>query len=41
MEVQKNTYHVVLDWPTLRLYGVTPCYFIVLVSNLIVAIRVW
>jgi hypothetical protein len=40
MDVQKNTYHVVLEWLTLRLYGALPCHFIVLIVNLIVAIRV-
>jgi hypothetical protein len=32
MELQKNTYHIVLEWPTLQLYGATPCQFIVLMA---------
>jgi hypothetical protein len=40
MDVQKITYHVVLEWPTLWLYGALSCHFIVLVDNLIVTIGV-
>jgi hypothetical protein len=38
---KKNTYHVVLEWPTLWLYGALLCHFIILVDNLIVAVGVW
>jgi hypothetical protein len=37
---KKNTYHIVLKWSTLRLYGALPCHFIVLVDNLIVTVGV-
>jgi hypothetical protein len=40
IEVRKNTYHVVLERPTLLLDGVMPCQFIILIDNLVVAIRV-
>jgi hypothetical protein len=32
MDVQKNTYHIVLEWTTLQLYDALPCHFIVLLS---------
>jgi hypothetical protein len=41
MDVKKNTYHVVLERPTLHLYGAPTCHFIVLVDNFIVAVGVW
>jgi hypothetical protein len=37
---KKNTYHVVLERPTLWLYGALPCHFIILVDNLIVVVGV-
>jgi hypothetical protein len=40
IDVQKNAYHVVLEGPTLRLYGALPCHFIILIGNLVVAVRV-
>jgi hypothetical protein len=40
MDVQNNTYHVVLERPTLRLYDALLCHFIILVDNLIVTIIV-
>jgi hypothetical protein len=40
MDVQKNTYHIVLEWPMLRLYNALSCHFIILVDNLIVAVGV-
>jgi hypothetical protein len=41
IEVQKNTYHIVLERPTLWFYGVVLCDFIILIDNLIVAVGVW
>jgi hypothetical protein len=40
MDAQKYTYHIVLERFTLWLYGALPCHFIVLIDNLIIAIRV-
>jgi hypothetical protein len=40
MEVWKNTYHIVLEQPTLHLCGDVPCDFIVLIDNLVVAVGV-
>jgi hypothetical protein len=37
---KKNTYHIVLEWPTLWLYGALSCHFIVLVDNLVQAVKV-
>jgi hypothetical protein len=37
---KKNTCHVVLKRPMLRLYDALPCHFIILVANLIVAVGV-
>jgi hypothetical protein len=36
MKIQKNTYHIVLEWPTLWLYGSLPYDLIVLIDHLIV-----
>jgi hypothetical protein len=40
IEVRKNTYQIVLERPTLRLYGVGPYDFIILIDNLVVTVGV-
>jgi hypothetical protein len=40
LEIQKNTYHVVLKRATLRFHGAAACHFIVDISKLIVVIGV-
>jgi hypothetical protein len=36
----ENTYHIVLERATLRLDGVVPCQFIILIDNLVVTVGV-
>jgi hypothetical protein len=40
LDVQKNTYHIVLKRATLRFHGAVACHFIVGIGKLIVVARV-
>jgi hypothetical protein len=40
LKYEKNTYHIVLEQPTLWLDNALPCQFIALINNLIVIVRV-